>query len=164
MLRTMTPKALGLLTLAAVLAWCVSYNDVRAQSADQPQVIVITVRLPDDAVLLIDDHKMQLTGAERVFKTPPVPAEGHYAYTLKATSKGKEVIREIKLAHGMDNIFDLRAEFLGAAKGIVPAKNFTASSPLERPYFYSTINWGAALRTVEAALDTQPSDGSRYPK
>jgi len=160
----MSPKVLVLLAVAAVLFWCVSHNDVRAQSKDEPKIIVITVRLPADAVLLIDEHKMQLTGAERMFQTPPVPAEGHYAYTLKATSKGKEVIRQITLAHGMDNIFDLRAEFLGAAKNAPPAKHFTDAPKQKTVGTFTTPIWGADRRTVEEALDAQPADGSRFPK
>src|SRR5262245_54557132 len=99
-----------------------------AQGGRQGEVIVLTVRLPADAVLLIDDHKTQETGGVRTFRTPPLAVGGHYAYTLKAMSQGKEVTRKIHLAHGVDNTFDLRAEFLPAAKDTAHPKHFTAQA------------------------------------
>jgi uncharacterized protein (TIGR02246 family) len=82
-----------------------------AQAAGREEVIVFEVRVPADAVLEIDGNKTESTGGVRTFRTPPLPAERHYTYTLKATAQGKEVTRKIQLAHGVDNRFDLRAEF-----------------------------------------------------
>jgi uncharacterized protein (TIGR03000 family) len=65
-----------------------------AQETKQPgEVILFSVRVPADAVLEIDDYKTNSTGAVRTFQTPPLPGDGHYSYTLKATSQGKEVSR-----------------------------------------------------------------------
>ncbi len=149
----------GLTGVPSVLAARV----IRAQG-EGAEVIVMTVRLPADAILLIDDHKTQATGDVRTFRTPPLPAGGHFAYTLKATSQGKEVTRKIHIAHGVDNTFDLRAEFLAVAKVTVHPRHFTASGTEEMPDLYITVIWGASLRTVEQALEKQPPDGSRFPK
>jgi uncharacterized protein (TIGR02246 family) len=109
-----------LLTAGAVLGWAaasgkLSFLPPAVARAQADEVIVFTVRLPADAVLLIDDNKTESTGDVRTFQTPPLPMEGHYAYTLKATSGGKEVTRKVYLAHGVDTTFDLRAEFRPAA-------------------------------------------------
>jgi uncharacterized protein (TIGR03000 family) len=157
-------KALLIFVAVELLGGAADSSSIRAQTEDKTAVIVVTVRLPADAFLWIDDHEMQATGGVRIFQTPPVPVGSHYAYTLKATSRGKEVTRKIHLAHVVDNSFDLRAEFLEPAVGMVPAKQFSVSAPQTAPVYQSTINWGAALHTVEQALEAEPSDGSRFPK
>jgi uncharacterized protein (TIGR02246 family) len=97
-----------------------------AQETKQPgEVILFLVRVPADAVLEIDDYKTNSTGAVRTFQTPPLPADGHYSYTLKATSQGKEVSRKIDIAHGVDNSFDLRAGFKPAAKRKTDSRQIT---------------------------------------
>src|SRR5262245_52761212 len=121
MLKSTKPKAL-LLLVACVLLGGLAF----AQAGEQKEVIVVTVRLPASAILLIDNHKTTETGAVRTFQTPPLPVGRHYAYTLKASSGGKEVTRKIHLAHNVDNTFDLRAEFLPAAAESVHPKHFTA--------------------------------------
>ncbi|HMF14957.1 MAG TPA: sulfatase-like hydrolase/transferase, partial [Gemmataceae bacterium] len=85
------------------------------KSGQPGEVIVITVRLPADAVLEIDGFKTESTGQVRTFETPPLSAGKTYSYTLKATSQGKEVSRKIEIAYGADNTFDLRPEFRTAA-------------------------------------------------
>jgi uncharacterized protein (TIGR03000 family) len=153
-----TPKALLVLVAGVLLGGL-----ARGQTGEQKQVIVFTIRLPADAALTINDHLTRETGSVRTYQTPPLSVGGHYAYNLKATSKGKEVTRKIHLAHGMDNSFDLRAEFLPAAKATVHPKQFTASAGPEMAGLYAVAIWGMSLRTVEEALDTQPPDGSRFP-
>src|SRR5262245_37171849 len=75
-------------------------------SREDGEAIVITIRLPADAVLEIDDYRTNSTGEVRTFQTPPLPADGHYTYTLKAMSQGKEVTRTVRVGHGADNSFD----------------------------------------------------------
>jgi arylsulfatase len=99
---------------------------VPGQAGEQKEAIVFTVRLPANAVLQIDGDKTTETGEVRTFHTPPLPATGHYAYTLKATYLGKEVTRTIHLAHGVDNTFDVRAEFRPAASVRPDAARITA--------------------------------------
>jgi arylsulfatase len=79
--------------------------------AGTEEVIFFVVRLPAGAILEIDGEKTKSTGEERTFKTPPLPVGGRYHYTLKATSQGKEVTRQIKLRHGRENSIDLRPAF-----------------------------------------------------
>src|SRR5262249_35975541 len=100
----------------ALLGWVAAIGQFclvsPAQAADaKKRSIEFVVRLPADASLEIDGNKTTETGAARTFITPALPVEGHYSYTLKATLQGKEVTRTIHLAHGLDNTFDLRAEF-----------------------------------------------------
>jgi arylsulfatase len=85
------------------------------EDSQQGEPITLTVRLPADAVLDIDDYRTKETGNVRTFRTPPLPAGKEYSYTLKAVSSGREVVREIKIAHGGENSIDLRAEFKSAA-------------------------------------------------
>jgi uncharacterized protein (TIGR02246 family) len=96
------------------------------QPGQEAQAIVFTVRLPADAVLEIDGNRTVSSGDMRTFHTPPLPVGGHYAYTLKAASRGKEVTRKVHLAHGVDNSFDLRAEFRPVALNQPDAKQLTA--------------------------------------
>jgi uncharacterized protein (TIGR03000 family) len=87
----------------------------KGSQGDAAEEIVFVVRLPADALLVIDDDKTTSTGEERRFRTPPLHVGGRYSYTLKASSNGKEVTRTIQLAHGADNTFDLRPDFRLAA-------------------------------------------------
>jgi len=68
--------------------------------------------LKNDATLEINGQKTDLTGDVRRFYTPPLNANVHYSYTLKVTSGGKSVTREVDLSHGVENVFDL-LEILG---------------------------------------------------
>jgi uncharacterized protein (TIGR03000 family) len=99
-----------------------------AQAQKQKEAISVTIRLPADAVLWINDYKTETTGPVRTFQTPPLPMGGHFAYTLKAMSGGKEVTRKIHLAHGVNNGFDLRAEFLPAAQVGAHPKDFNTAA------------------------------------
>src|SRR5262249_11537403 len=85
-------------------------------------------RLPADAILEIDGHRTTETGDTRTFQTPPLALGGRYTYNLKATANGKEVTRQISIAHGVDNSFDLRADFRPAASEKPHPKQFTPTS------------------------------------
>jgi uncharacterized protein (TIGR02246 family) len=108
------------------------------QAEGPTDIIAFTVRLPGDAVLLIDDYQTQLRGDVRTFQTPPLPIGGQYTYTLKATSDGKEVTRTIRLSHGADNTFDLRAEFRPAGTDRPEAKATTGTGQ-RNPLSASTV-------------------------
>jgi arylsulfatase len=79
------------------------------------EVIVFEVLLPSDALLEVDSVKTSETGEKRLFHTPPLKVGGRYNYTLKATAGKKEVTRQIHIAHGAANSFDLRPDFQGVA-------------------------------------------------
>jgi uncharacterized protein (TIGR03000 family) len=121
-------QVLFVLAAGALLGFAAASGRFAFGQADEAKVIVLTVRLPADAALLIDDHMTTETGGVRTFQTPPLPVGRYYAYTLKATSQGKEVTRKISIAYGVDNTFDLRGEFLPAAKDTVHPKHFTAQA------------------------------------
>src|SRR5262249_27039038 len=105
------------------------------QENSQPgEAITITVRLPADAVLEIDGYKTESTGTLCTFQTPPLGAGKESSYTLKATSKGKEVTRKIDIAHGAKNSFDLRAEFQTTTAPKPAAKRIAAyGQPAKSP-------------------------------
>jgi uncharacterized protein (TIGR03000 family) len=149
-------KTRAIIFLAAgILLGCVAGSLVRAQSGEKSAVIYITIRLPADATLFIDDHKTQETGDVRTFRTPPLPEGRSYAYVLKATSNGKTVTQRILIAHGGFNRFDLQPEFLPAADSKAHPKQFASTTQANQGH-YSPV-WGAALRTVEQALQESPT-------
>jgi uncharacterized protein (TIGR03000 family) len=147
--RVITVLAVG------TLLGCVAGSLVHAQSGEKAAVIHITIRLPTDATLFINDHKTQEAGDLRTFRTPSLPEGRSYAYFLKATSNGKTVTRPILIAHGVDNCFDLRAEFLPTADSKAHPKQFASTTQAHQGQ-YSPV-WGAALRTVEQALQESPT-------
>ena len=116
------------------------------KNGQQGEGIVITVRLPADAVLEIDGEKTTARGESRTFRTPPLKVGGRYSYDLKATANGKAVTRKVNLAHGVDNTFDLRAEFQPAGTSKVETKLYP---PLGQP----TAGTGAREQTPERAKD-----------
>jgi uncharacterized protein (TIGR03000 family) len=165
MIKTTKLKAFFIMVSVALMAGLAATSNIRAQTGAKTGVIVITVRLPEDAVLMIENNKMKATGGVRIFQTSPLTEGYQYAYTLKALSQGKEVTRVIQISHGADNSFDLRAEFLQSAKAAQPSKKEPPASAGQKTTFnLPIINWGADLRTVEKALDPRPADGSRFPK
>jgi uncharacterized protein (TIGR03000 family) len=108
---TMKRTILTILPLAALVCTLMAFDAPPLVSAQDLEAIQLTVRLPADAILLIDDAKTVSTGESRTFTTPPLAKGRHYAYTLKASRKGKIVVRKVYVAHGADNTFDLRADF-----------------------------------------------------
>jgi hypothetical protein len=60
-----------------------------AGAEEKKEPIEFVVRLPADATLDVDDHRTQETGPVRTFITPPLSAEGHYTYVLKAVSRAR---------------------------------------------------------------------------
>jgi arylsulfatase A-like enzyme len=79
---------------------------------------------------MIDNDKTTSTGEVRTFNTPPLPTGGRYTYTLKATSGGKEVTRQIHLTQGGANTIDLRPDF-AAAGAARPQPTALANKPRE---------------------------------
>jgi uncharacterized protein (TIGR03000 family) len=68
----------------------VSYSEFAATEQRQAEAddtrATITVRVPANAKLSINDKPMTQTGAERTFITPPLPAAGRmYSFDLKAS-------------------------------------------------------------------------------
>src|SRR6266481_5226219 len=89
----------------------------RAQTGQEQKVISFEVLLPAGATLEIDGNKTDAIGETRTSRTTPVAVRGRYAYTLKAKVNGKEVTRQIKIAFGEENRFDLRGEFRAGGQG-----------------------------------------------
>jgi len=71
-----------------------------AQPTDQDTRAYLTVKVPADAKVLIDDHPTKATGEVRQFETPPLDPAKKYSYMVKAIFKGKdgkEVVVEEKV-------------------------------------------------------------------
>src|SRR5262249_23022830 len=90
--------------------------------------IVFEVMLPANAILEIDGDKTAETGEARTFQTPPLKVGGHYNYSLKATTRGKTVTRQIHLTHGAANMIESGPTSRGSAGD--PARRNSRISPV----------------------------------
>src|SRR5262245_52565100 len=93
----------GYLAAAQPLPAATTQAVALAPALAQEQTILFEVYVPSDAVLLIDGDRTASTGEYRRFQTLPLRVGGRYVYTLKATSGGKEVTRQMFLTHGAAN-------------------------------------------------------------
>ena len=73
----------------------------------QPVVIPVEILVPAGAELWIQGVKMQETGMNRPFETPPLRPGQDYTYTLKVVHQGKEVTREVTLRSGAAELLRL---------------------------------------------------------
>jgi uncharacterized protein (TIGR02246 family) len=126
-------QAVIVLTAGALLGTLGTAAPGNVSVQDGEEIISFVVRLPADAVLEINGKKTTSTGETRKFETPPLRVGGHYAYTLKATAHGKEVTRQIELAHGAANTLDLRAEFGAGGPGRSEERISNAAQPDAKP-------------------------------
>src|SRR5262249_9183934 len=92
-------------------------------------VILFEVLVPADAELDINGFKTTETGEVRHFQTPPVNPAGSYTYTVKATSKGHAVTKDVHLTAGSPNSFDLRPDL--RAGEAAPRRVQVAAKPTE---------------------------------
>src|SRR5712692_9042522 len=129
-----TGGLLGYLAASNKLNW-----PTPAQAAQDEQAISFEVLLPANATLEIDGNKTDATGTTRTFRTPPLKVGGKYVYTLKAKIHGKEVTREIKIAYGAENRFDLRDDFRTGPNPIA-ANGSQESAPLGSAAATTTIS------------------------
>jgi uncharacterized protein (TIGR03000 family) len=128
-------------------------------SAEEEKAITLEVLLPANATLEVDGYNTESTGEMRTFRTPPLPVGGHYVYTLKATLDGKEVTRQVHLAFGVENRFDLRAEFRRA--GTKPAGSKLVGAPEADPL--PSWNDGVAKKAIlEFVRGTTNKDSPKY--
>jgi uncharacterized protein (TIGR03000 family) len=82
-----------------------------SQEAKEPAKL--RVKLPAaDAQLSVDGTVTKTTGAERVFRSPPLPAGQNFKYTLKVTwleeGKQKSAERVARVVAGQETVVDLR--------------------------------------------------------
>lgn len=116
-----------LIWAVATLAITPVRNTTAARADDDKQAINIHVLVPADATLEVDGYyKTKSTGASRRFVTPPLTVGKSYTYTLKVTSKGKSITKDIKVRYGSKNTFDLRSEFQAEVTP-PPPKKLTAT-------------------------------------
>ena len=98
--------------MLAILALSVGDPRTTALADDDKKPISIQLLVPADATLEVDGYyATKSTGKSRRFVTPPLTVGKTYTYTLKVTSKGKTVVRDIKVRHGGINTFDLLPDF-----------------------------------------------------
>src|SRR5262249_32346217 len=111
--------------IAATLTWTISGAKSPAVGEDEKKAIIIRLLVPADATVVVDGYyKTKSAGSSRRFITPPLLPGKSYTYSLKVTSKGKSVTRDIKIRHGAKNVFDLRPEFQAE---VTPAKKLSAA-------------------------------------
>jgi hypothetical protein len=84
-----------------------------SQPATNPttKAILFELRVPAEAVVIIEGEKTQSIGEVRQYQTLPVLTGKKYGYTIKVSFKGKDVTKDIVLKHDDPNKTDLRAEF-----------------------------------------------------
>jgi len=100
------------LWIAAALTCTSSDTSFAGQTDDGKKTIIIRLLVPADATVVVDgNYKTKSTGSSRRFITPPLLPGESYTYSLKVTSKGESITKDIKIRHGAKNVFDLRPEF-----------------------------------------------------
>jgi uncharacterized protein (TIGR03000 family) len=85
-----------------------------AQEVAGEQSLTLQLLVPADAVVEIDGNPTTSPGELRRYVTPPLRTGKEYSYTLKVTSGGKSVSRQVHVSHAADNTFDLRDDFRAA--------------------------------------------------
>lgn len=98
-------RASGTLLLLA-LAW----NSHAGEPASDGGRAILVVRLPAAAALSIESKPTTLSGAERVFESPPLPAGKKFTYTLTATweesGKSRSSTRTVTVQGGERTVVD----------------------------------------------------------
>ena len=113
--------------MIVVLALSVGNPRTTALADDDKKPISIQLLVPADATLEVDGYyQTKSTGKSRRFVTPPLTVGKSYTYTLKVTSKGQTVVRDIKVRHGGINTFDLLPDFRPKTDS-PPSKKLTAA-------------------------------------
>ena len=97
-----------------------------AAAADPPakKPAVFEIVLPPEAQLEVDGARTDSTGEKRRFESPPVEIGSTYAYTIRASWRGKTVTREIRIRPGRLTVIDLRDNFrapIGSFALVVPS-------------------------------------------
>jgi uncharacterized protein (TIGR03000 family) len=99
------------------------------QEISGEQSLTLQLLVPADAVVEIDGNPTTSPGELRRYVTPPLRTGKEYSYTLKVTSGGKSVTRQVRVSHAADNTFDLRDDF--RAGTAAPAVGPRATGPGE---------------------------------
>ncbi len=112
--------------VVAVVVFTTGGTQTSALADDDKKPIPVHLLVPADATVEIDGYfKTKTIGASRHYVTPPLSVGKAYTYTLKVTSKGKSVTKDIKVRYGAKNHFDLRPEF--GSDAIQTAKKLSAA-------------------------------------
>jgi uncharacterized protein (TIGR03000 family) len=98
--------------IVVALTFLVAGTRSTAAGNNEKKTIIIHLLVPADATLEVDGYyKTKTTGKFRRFVTPPLTVGMTYTYTLKVTSRGKTVTKDIKVRHGGKNTFDFLPDF-----------------------------------------------------
>jgi uncharacterized protein (TIGR03000 family) len=89
-------------------------SGLAAPATPQPAVASLSVRLPAAAELFCDNIKLFLTGSERHFVTPPLPAGRTFPYVIRACWIGPdgrrlEVVKTVEVEAGRQTRIDFLA-------------------------------------------------------
>lgn len=102
-------KTARLALAGVVVGLALAVSAATAAGGNQPITLIVLV--PADAQVELDGHKTKSVGETRRYQTPPLAPGKAYKYSLKVTSKGKVVTRDVKVSHGEKNTFDFRPDF-----------------------------------------------------
>jgi len=116
----------------ALAACCVLTAALCGQAADAVPAQV-EVHLPAEALLEFDGARTRSTGAVRTFHSPPVAVGYKYSYTLKATWRGKEIVKVVQVNPTQLLVVDLRPDFAAAPPPVAPKEAPPQPAAAEAP-------------------------------
>ena len=72
----------------------------QARAADVAAPVLLSVKVPETAEILIDGYRTGQRGAVRQFLSPPIPVGQAFTYAIQVKSPGKEQTQTIKVRAG----------------------------------------------------------------
>ncbi len=142
-----TPMALFVATACALAA--LTSADAQDEGGKKP--ITITLVVPAGAQVEFDGAKTTSTGGKRVYQTPPLATGTDHKYTLKVTSDGKSVTREIHVRSDGKNAFDLTGDFAASKAGGLTAEEALAIATDTYVYGYPLVTMEFTRRVMTNA-------------
>jgi len=138
----------------------------------------VQVRLPADAKLFVEGKPLSVTNGERIFVTPPLPAdrEAVYAFKVEYTRDGETVAhtRKVRVRAGATTLVDF-ADLIGASAKADPVKSLPPVPPLSggnvtpvppaktelnvevpQPFDSRTTNKSSAAKTTDEVPTVKP--------
>lgn len=80
----------------------------RVPVSTAPASAVLTVQVPQDARIFVDDHETQQRGATRRFASPPITRDREFSYALRVevTRNGRTVVKtqDVKVRGGAQSL------------------------------------------------------------
>lgn len=80
-------------------------------TTESPSKGRLRILVPDEAFVFVAKTKMNSTGGERLYESPPLLAGMKYTYEISVIHEGREVVREVRFEAGSTVEVDFRKEF-----------------------------------------------------